>query len=89
MERDGGDGVRGGGEELVEDLSEGIRETLQRRKAYGIDTMAFIYHFEGNPTYTPFTKPLFELIEAGEPRTCSRTMPLNLYDAKFLILDMS
>jgi len=60
----------------MEDPSARIRETLQRRKTYGIDTMAFIYHFEENPTYTLFTKPLFELIEAGEARGVTSTLSL-------------
>lgn len=60
----------------MEDHSTRIRENLQRLKAYGIDTMAFIYHFEENPTYTPFTKPLFELIEAGEARGVTSTLSL-------------
>ena len=60
----------------MEDPSARIRETLQRRKAYGIDTMVFIYHFEENPTYTPFTKPLFEFIEAGEARGVTSTLSL-------------
>lgn len=60
----------------MEDPSTRIRETLQRRKAYGLDTMAFIYHFEENPTYTTFTKPLFELIEAGETRGVTSTISL-------------
>lgn len=60
----------------MEDPSARIRETLQRRRAYGIDTMAFIYHFEENPTFTPFTKPLFELIEVGEARGVTSTLSL-------------
>lgn len=60
----------------MEEPSSRIKKTLQRHEVYGIDTMTFIYHFEDNPTYNLFTKPLFELIEAGEARGITSTLSL-------------
>jgi len=34
-------------------------------QAVGLDTMPFIYHFEGHPTYGPLTRELFSRIEQG------------------------
>jgi len=56
--------------------SERIRRLLEAHRSYCIDTMAFIYHFEGNPAYTPFTRPLFGLIESGEARGVASTLTL-------------
>ena len=58
----------------MEEPSAGIKQVLQRHETYGIDTMAFIYHFENNPTYTLFTKPLFQVIEAGKARGVTSTL---------------
>jgi len=41
------------------------RELLGRYSVLGLDTMTFIYHFEGDEDYLPFTKTLFGLIEDG------------------------
>ncbi|MCD6231858.1 PIN domain-containing protein [Candidatus Aerophobetes bacterium] len=38
---------------------------LRKYSVVGIDTMGFIYHFEKNEDYLPFTKVLFSSIEAG------------------------
>jgi len=56
--------------------SEGIKRFLRERGSYCIDTMAFIYHFEGNPDYTPFTRALFELVEEGEVWGVASTLTL-------------
>lgn len=47
-------------------VEEKCRNFLQRFSILGLDTMAFIYCFEENEDYLPFTKPLFELIEDGQ-----------------------
>ncbi|MEA3442765.1 MAG: PIN domain-containing protein [Chloroflexota bacterium] len=41
------------------------RELLGHYSILGLDTMTFIYHFEENKEYLPFTRALFELIEDG------------------------
>lgn len=56
--------------------SERVTRLLRGRGSYFIDTMAFIYHFEENPAYTPFTRTLFQLVEAGEARGVASTLTL-------------
>lgn len=46
--------------------TEKITKALHQYEVVGIDTMAFIYHFEGNPKYLPFTNSLFSSIENGK-----------------------
>ena len=47
--------------------SEGfIKGLLGKYRVVGIDTVAFIYHFEENDIYLPFTDILFRMIEEGE-----------------------
>ncbi len=41
------------------------RDFLSNYSVMGIDTMIFIYHFEGNNEYIPFTRALFGLVEDG------------------------
>ena len=38
---------------------------LSSYQMVGIDTLVFIYHFEGNPRYVPLTTSLFRRIETG------------------------
>lgn len=47
-------------------VEEKCRNFLQRFSILGLDTMAFVYCFEENEDYLPFTKLLFELIEDGQ-----------------------
>lgn len=56
--------------------STAIEQKLLKYRAYGIDTMVFIYHFEDNALYTPFTRSLFELIEKGRTRGVTSTLTL-------------
>ena len=41
------------------------RDFLSSYSVVGIDTMIFIYHFEENNEYLPFTRALFGLVEDG------------------------
>ena len=42
-----------------------ILATLRKYHFVGVDTMGFIYHFEKNENYQPFTTVLFDSIESG------------------------
>ncbi len=42
----------------------------------GIDTTAFIYHFEGNERYLPLTRTLFEMVESGRLEGVTSTITL-------------
>jgi len=53
-----------------------IRDALLRHKNLGIDTMAFIYHLEGNEQYGPFTRILFSAVESGECRGVTSVLTL-------------
>ena len=48
------------------EVEQKCREFLSQYSILGLDTMAFIYYFEENEDYLPFTKSLFELIEDGK-----------------------
>jgi len=48
------------------DLTSSIKTLLEKHRTIGIDTTAFIYHFEENQKYLPFTNVLFEMIENGK-----------------------
>ncbi len=45
------------------------------RKA-GLDSMAFIYHFEGHPRYGPLTRALFARLEAGSLQACTTVLTM-------------
>ncbi len=47
------------------EIEKRCRELLGRYSILGLDTMTFIYHFEENKDFLPFTRALFELIEEG------------------------
>jgi len=49
---------------------------LEKYQIVGIDTVAFIYHFEENEKYLPFTNILFEMIENGKVRAVTSTITL-------------
>jgi len=53
-----------------------IKELLEKYWIVGIDTAAFIYHFEENKEYLPFTDVLFEMIETGKIRGVTSTITL-------------
>lgn len=53
-----------------------VEEQLLGHRAIGIDTMVFIYHFEDNPTYSPITKTLLNLIEDGKIRGVTSTLSM-------------
>lgn len=55
---------------------ERVREALAPHGVVGIDTMAFIYHLEGNERYEPFTRTLFSEVEAGMRRAVTSTLTL-------------
>ncbi len=40
---------------------------LSHYQSIGLDTMAFIYHFEAHPLYSPLTTVLFRHIQDGSP----------------------
>ena len=58
------------------DLKWHIKELLKKYRIVGIDTVAFIYHFEENEKYLPFTNVLFEMIENGKVRAVTSTITL-------------
>jgi len=47
------------------EIEKKCRELLVHYSILGLDTMLFIYHFEENKDYLPFTRALFGLIEDG------------------------
>jgi predicted nucleic acid-binding protein len=53
-----------------------LRAFLHRHRRLGVDTSAFIYHLEANPTYLPLTERLFAWIarEHGQAVTSTLTM---------------
>ena len=53
-----------------------IKELLEKYRIVGIDTAAFIYHFEENEEYLPFTDVLFKMIETGKIRGVTSTFTL-------------
>lgn len=55
---------------------ERFNETLEPNSIVGIDTAIFIYHFEENPAYLPFTRELFSSIETGKRRGITSTITL-------------
>jgi len=57
-------------------LKRHIKELLEKYRIVGIDTAAFIYHFEENRKYLPFTNVLFEMIENGKIRGVTSTITL-------------
>jgi predicted nucleic acid-binding protein len=48
------------------EIEKRCQELLGRYSILGLDTMTFIYHFEENKDFLPFTRALFELIEEGK-----------------------
>ncbi len=48
------------------EIEKKCRELLGHYFVLGLDTMPFIYHFEENHNYLPFTRALFEMIEDGK-----------------------
>jgi len=57
-------------------LKRHIKELLEKYRIVGIDAVAFIYHFEENEKYLPFTNVLFEMIESGKVRAVTSTITL-------------
>jgi len=57
-------------------LKQSIKELLEKYRIVGIDTAAFIYHFEENEEYLPFTNILFRMIENGKIRGVTSTITL-------------
>lgn len=53
-----------------------IADSLVDYELVGLDTMCFIYHFEANPKYIPFTNTLFEMIESEALRATTSTLTL-------------
>jgi predicted nucleic acid-binding protein len=54
----------------------GLREKLTSIGVVGLDTSIFIYHLEGNPTYAPLTKLVFENMESGKFQGITSTITL-------------
>jgi len=53
-----------------------VRALLKSYNIVGLDTMVFIYHFEGNQAYQPFTMCLFDSIENGSPKAVTSVITL-------------
>ncbi len=53
-----------------------VEDILKQHTVIGIDTMVFIYHFEGDAKYSQFTKNLFEAVESGKCRGITSTLTL-------------
>lgn len=58
------------------DLKRSIKDLLGKYQTVGIDTAAFIYHFEENKKYLPFTNILFEMVETGKLRGITSTITM-------------
>lgn len=54
-----------------------LRVTAERQKVLALDTNIFIYHFEENPAYSPYTEELFERIESGRVRAVTSALTLH------------
>jgi hypothetical protein len=44
----------------------GFKQRIAAHRTVGIDTVAFIYHFEQNEQYFPLTQSLFRAVLQGE-----------------------
>ena len=53
-----------------------LTQRLRSFSIVGLDTAIFIYHFESNPTYLPFTHELFSSIEMGKHKGVTSTITL-------------
>ena len=53
---------------MEESVRNKVLTVLGKYKLLGLDTIGFIYHFEKNDYYLPFTRALFSSIEAGNLR---------------------
>ncbi len=49
---------------------------LNSYQTVGLDTLVFIYHFEGNPRYVPLTTSLFRRIESREMNAITSVLTL-------------
>jgi len=49
---------------------------LNRHEVVAVDSMVFIYHIEGHPSYLPLTRVLFKRIETGKNRAVSSHLSL-------------
>lgn len=49
----------------MEEKIAGFSALINKHSVVGIDTMAFIYHFEKNQIYVPLTNNLFSSVEQG------------------------
>jgi len=58
------------------DLRPSIEDLLGKYRTVGIDTVAFIYHFEENKKYLPFTEVLFRMVETGRIKGITSTITL-------------
>ena len=53
-----------------------ILAMLRKYHFVGVDTMGFIYHFEKNENYQPFTTALFRSIESGAMKAVTSVITL-------------
>lgn len=54
-----------------------LRITSERQKVLALDTNIFIYHFEENPVYSPYTEDLFDRIDSGRVRAITSALTLH------------
>jgi len=53
-----------------------LARLLSTVRTVGLDSMAFVYHFEGHSTYGPLTRALFSRIEDGSLSACTSVLTL-------------
>jgi predicted nucleic acid-binding protein len=53
-----------------------LTERIRSFSVIGLDTAIFIYHFEENPTYIPWTRELLSSIEMGERKGVTSAITL-------------
>ena len=51
-----------------------LRQRIRACSVIGLDTVAFIYHFEDNPVYAPLTEMIFAEIESGAVEAVASTL---------------
>ncbi|HOQ98306.1 MAG TPA: PIN domain-containing protein [Anaerolineae bacterium] len=51
-------------------------QLLDDARVVGLDSMAFIYHFEAHPAYGALTQALFSRLERGDLRACTSALSL-------------
>jgi predicted nucleic acid-binding protein len=65
-----------------------VKTLLSRHKTIAVDTSLFIYHFEGNPSYTGLTTLVLDRIQSGKSRGIASELTLHELLVRPLKLDL-